>query len=347
MNQLLTGDSLTLLRTLPDNHVDCVVTSPPYWGLRDYGIEGQLGLEKTFEEYLAKLSAIFAELRRVLKPSGTAWVNMGDCYAHGACGGADVFENGRTDGRANGKDRARGREKSATMAAGLKPKDLVGQPWRLAFALRDQGWWLRQDIIWHKPSAMPESVTDRCTRAHEYIFMFSKSARYFYDAEAIKTESLTNDPRTPYGSQGAWDLDGRPKEQQHGGKIRKALRSKKDSFAREQETPPGQKPQHRADREDIDYNTGANRRSVWTIASTGYPGAHFATFPRELAELCIRAGCPIGGIVCDIFGGSGTVAEAALLLNRNYILMELNPKYVELQQERLAQYPILTAVNSE
>ena len=289
------GDCLESLRTMPEKSVHCCVTSPPYWGLRDYGVSGQLGLEKTPEEYVAKMVEVFREVRRVLRDDGTCWVNLGDSYA--------ANKSARTriqSGDANRPCAEATLLPEVDMPPGLKPKDLVGIPWRVAFALQADGWYLRQDIIWAKPNPMPESVTDRCTKSHEYVFLLSKSAKYFYDADAVRNDpSGRTDPIRSFGA---------CKDRQDNGR----------SFS-------------------LDAQKGANRRSVWHISTRPYKGAHFATFPPALIEPCIKAGCPAGGVVLDPFGGSGTTGRVASDLGRSSILCELNTDYVELIRQRLTE----------
>lgn len=327
--QILTGDCRDVLATLPGGSVHCCVTSPPYFGLRDYGVDGQIGLEQTPDEYVAEMVAVFRSVRRVLRDDGTLWLNLGDSYAgyHGNKNAAVPTSavNGWTNGT---NENLRGDKRPQDI--GLKPKDLIGIPWRVAFALQADGWYLRQDIIWHKPNPMPESVKDRCTKAHEYVFMLSKSARYFYDTAAIAEDAIyPDDNRRPYGSEGAWEMDGRPKEQRHGGKPRG-------------DKQRGHSRRHAGfnDRwdamEKADQCSGKrNKRSVWAIATQPFSEAHFATMAPELAETCIKAGCPLGGTVLDPFGGAGTTALMADRLGRNAILIELNPAYVQIARKRL------------
>lgn len=371
--KILCGDCLEQLRTLPDSSVHCCVTSPPYWGLRDYGVGGQLGLEKTPEEYVTKMVNVFREVRRVLREDGTCFVNLGDSYAgHNAPGWRDGNEE--KNGGASNKN-------GVGFITGLKPKDLCGIPWRVAFALQADGWWLRQDIIWHKPNPMPESVTDRCTKAHEYIFLLTKSARYFYDAEAVK-EAISGDAHA-----GRNDGELAPKwNNDDCSGFNNRAGTWKQSYL----------PSTR------------NKRSVWTVNSQPYPEAHFATYPEDLIKPCILAGtsargcCPKCGApwervvesnnppndgvtksryqegmaanrlamkrqaarergeefvnravttgwqptcecgetttqpctVLDPFGGSGTTGKVALELGRNAVLIELNPDYVKLIEKR-------------
>jgi DNA modification methylase len=294
---ILHGDCLAMLKTLPDESVNCCVTSPPYWGLRDYGVAGQIGLEATPDAYVAKMVEVFREVRRVLKADGTLWLNLGDSYAGswGAMSHSIEDKAKRTGSNV--------RPVTSRPMQGIKPKDLVGIPWRVAFALQADGWYLRSDIIWAKPNPMPESVTDRPTKAHEYIFLMSKSDRYWYDHEAV-LEPFTNDwlsTRKPYQIKGNTDRnDG------------------------------GQPPQSANE-------NGRNKRSVWTVTTQPYPDAHFATFPPKLIEPCILAGCPPGGIVLDPFLGSGTTLYVAKELNREGIGIELNAAYITLAERRLTQ----------
>lgn len=287
------------------------VTSPPYFGLRDYGVDGQIGLESTPEEYVAKMVEVFRAVRDVLADDGTVWLNIGDSYAR--TGGTDrkVSASAKVGSTRNTMEQMSDRTRRAD-SLGLKDKDLIGIPWMLAFALRADGWYLRQDIIWHKPNPMPESVRDRCTKAHEYIFLLSKSGRYFFDSDAMKENASTAAGRAP----------------------RRA-----NSFARKADTgtPLGQPPQHREGRKDIAYEGVRNRRSVWTVATRPYQGAHFATFPPALIEPCILAGSRPGDIVLDPFMGSGTTAAEALRHGRKYLGCELNTGYGPLQQQRIAE----------
>jgi DNA modification methylase len=312
--KILQGDCIEQMRTLPDQSVQTCVTSPPYFGLRDYGKDGQIGLEETPEAYVGKMVEVFREVRRVLRDDGTLWLNLGDSYA-AARGGthqpAETLAGGNGGKTANGervnRDRHDGYNPTRNAAAiGLKHKDLIGIPWRVAFALQADGWYLRQDIIWHKPNPMPESVTDRCTKAHEYIFLLSKSAKYYYDHNSIKQpQKYPNDKRRPVGSKGAWQMDGREQRENGGGKP-------------------------------YDHDTTmSNKRSVWTVTTKPYKGAHFATFPPDLIRPCILAGCPVGGAVLDPFGGSGTTAQVALEEGRLAVLCELNEEYIALAHKRM------------
>jgi len=321
MTTHLTGDCRETLKTLPDASIHCCVTSPPYYGLRDYGHEGQIGLEPTPAEFVAKLVEVFREVRRVLRDDGTLWLNLGDSYAN----------DGKWGGSTGGKhvsalhgDSSVGRERKHT---GLKPKDLIGIPWRVAFALQADGWYLRQDIIWSKPNPMPESCKDRCTKAHEYIFLLSKSAKYYYDHEAIKEPAN--------GWNGSRFEDGKNLEvHPNVGKKRKPAGWDTGTGAHG--------TIHRDGRaKEVEYTEGIcanrNKRSVWTVCTQPYKEAHFATFPPALIRPCILAGCPQGGTVLDPFGGSGTTGEVSEIEGRNSILCELNPAYVTLAKNRTAQ----------
>lgn len=326
--RLLTGDVHEALATLLDASVQCVVTSPPYWGLRDYGHDGQIGLETTPAEYVATLVRVFEAVWRVLRDDGTLWLNLGDSYANdGKWGG----EAGGKHAYLNDNDRKRvGREKRVT---GLKPKDIVGIPWMVAFALRDAGWYLRSDIIWSKPNPMPESVQDRPTKAHEYLFLLTKSARYYYNAEAIREpyapSTLTQFDRaytgeatkdyTGTGAQNPSDVKRRITDKQRGHSRRHAgFNDRWDAMEKSEQTAGG-----------------ANKRSVWTVATQPYPDAHFATYPEALIEPCIFAGSREGDTVLDPFNGSGTTGVVAVRAQRHYIGCELNPEYVRLARARI------------
>ena len=312
--KLLVGDCVESMKALPDQSINCCVTSPPYFGLRDYGVDGQIGLEKTPEEYVAKMVEVFREVRRVLRDDGTLWLNIGDSYA-GSGGAGNQYKPGgiaKTGTNAPSTWSAEYKTKPVTQRlAGFKSKDLIGIPWMLAFALRSDGWYLRQEIIWHKPNPMPESVKDRCTKAHEQIFLLSKSPRYYFDSEAIKEDAV-------------------------GGQSGKAASFKREGSKREQTMPGQAYGTHIPEREDVAYNgEKRNRRSVWSVATRPYKGAHFATFPPALIEPCILAGCPADGVVLDPFGGSGTTAGVAIANGRNAILCELNADYCSLVEGRV------------
>lgn len=367
MYQIIQGDCIEGMKTLPDESVHCVVTSPPYYGLRDYGtatwdggnadcdhipqfkhrstrandsqsgigkygydgqnpiyknicgkcgavrVDQQIGLEDTPEAYVERLVNVFREVRRILRSDGTVWLNLGDSYTGGGAGRNDG--NHRADGRAGGMSSKHTGVTHLRGNVGLKPKDLIGIPWRVAFALQADGWWLRQDIIWHKPNPMPESVTDRCTKSHEYIFLLTKSERYYYDAEAVKEESTYT-----WNSAKAFSAGG--------------LRANKGLTSAGGAQFNGTKTH-----EDV-YKTGRNKRSVWTVNPRPYKEAHFAVFPPKLIEPCVLAGSPTNGVVFDPFTGSGTTAEVALKFGRSFIGTELNSEYVELIHKRLSKISI-------
>lgn len=354
---LYTSDALEVLRTLPDESVQACITSPPYWGLRDYGVDGQIGLEPTIDEYVEKLVKIFREIFRVLRGDGTLWLNMGDSYItkpHGTIG-ANTYDPKYPGARNRGHGFEKGEPSNAAAPnrkpiPGLKHKDMVGIPWRVAFALQADGWWLRQDIIWWKPNAMPESVRDRCTKAHEYLFILSKSERYYWDYEAMQ-EPASPDTHARY-ARGRSDshkyADGGPGNQtitksfEH---MRKPGIGPKAKIPSGWDTRPGNHREN-SGRYRVKQNEsfqGAtagpretrNKRSVWAVPSAPFKGAHFATFPPDLIRPCVMAGCPAGGIVLDPFSGSGTTGMVALEEGRRYIGIELSPEYQALAVERI------------
>lgn len=305
-DRILCGDALEMLRTLPDNSVHCCVTSPPYYVLRDYGVDGQIGREDTPAQYVARLTDVFSEVRRVLRPSGTLWLNIADTYAGKGNQGDSVdpkYPNGRT-----GQTVAINRR-----VEGCKAKDMIGIPWMLAFALRDSGWYLRSDIIWMKANPMPESCKDRPSRCYEHVFLLTKSRSYYYDAAAIAEPVAESTPM----------------------RMRRKFGKNKYSAG-----IPGQAHQHLNDyrpngyaEEDIPLLR--NKRDVWQINSVPYKGAHFAAYPPKLVETCLLAGCPQDGIVLDPFLGSSTTAAVAKQMGRHYIGIELNPDYCELAKQRI------------
>jgi DNA modification methylase len=326
--RVLQGDCRDVLKTLPDESVHCVVTSPPYFGLRDYGADGQLGLEDSPDAFVMSLIGVFAQVWRVLRSDGTAWLNLGDSYASptkGSGGKSNSTLNAKRDehGTVIGKSIVTFEPRRFDMR-GLKQKDLIGIPWRVALALQEDGWWLRQDIIWSKPNPMPESVTDRCTKSHEYIFLLSKGERYYFDAAAIAE---------PLAESSVERLSQPTLEQQRGsdrvpGKTNgpmKAVGTPRNDGARWNEN------------NGRGFITGGtrNKRSVWNVPTQGFPGAHFATFPPDLIEPCILAGCPEGGTVLDPFGGAGTTGLVADRHKRDAILIELNPEYAEMARKRI------------
>lgn len=325
LNRCHFGDCLQVLQRMPDGIVNTCVTSPPYFGLRDYGHAGQIGLEPTPDEFIAKLVSVFREVRRVLREDGTLWVNMGDSYGRGA----------RIDNVNDGKRGATGNTGHVSMTAAkayaqggegrehLPAKNLIGIPWKLAFALQADGWILRQDIIWAKPNPMPESVTDRCTKSHEYIFLLSKSPSYYCDMGAIKEQAVGANEH---------DLTGRTKQRGMGDTF-KRTDSKRAAPIHGQAAGT-----HREDRAESEYPLDSrNKRSVWTVSTKPYKGAHFATFPTDLIEPCILAGAPAGGVVLDPFFGSGTTGQVSQALGRKFIGIELNADYKTLQDQRLQQ----------
>ena len=349
MIKILQGNCLEVLKDLPEQSVNTCITSPPYWGLRDYQTaeweggdencehtishysdnlkpevdrpfrgnrsacikcgairkDSQLGLEDTPEEFVENLVSVFREVKRVLRDDGTVWLNLGDSYSSG---GRTTTTNQTLRGD---KDYGVTRPKPSK---GIKPKDLVGIPWRVAFALQSDGWYLRQDIIWHKPAPMPESVKDRCTKAHEYIFLLSKNKKYYFDNESIKEDAVGNNP---------------------GNKTKH--RAVGQSFS-----------ETKNNIDKISAVSKRNKRSVWTVPTKPFRDAHFATFPPDLIKPCVLAGCPEGGTVLDPFGGAGTTGLVAQQHNRNCILIELNPEYAQIARDRLYNdAPLFVDVKSE
>ena len=349
--QIIIGDARTALAALPEKSVRCCVTSPPYWGLRDYGVAGQIGLEPTPEAWVAEMVAVFGQVRRVLADDGTLWCNVGDAYCAGTAVGRMPTTTAGDRVPTGWSTRA---QAPRTPAVGdLKPKDLIGIPWMLAFALRADGWYLRSDIIWHKPNPMPESVTDRPTKSHEYIFLLSKGPRYYFDAGAIAEPSVT----APDDPMNRWDRDYEQPPGQPGPNQKRPSREMPDGWATH---AGGHGSFHRDGREKgkrmppiggvkaVGVNGNAtysgntpewkdtrNSRSVWSIPTQGYSGAHFATFPRELAARCIKAGSAVGDLVLDPFLGTGTTIGEALMLGRRGVGVELNPEYAKLAQKRI------------
>jgi len=312
MNRIEFGDCRDTMRKWASEgvKVQTCVTSPPYFGLRDYGHDGQIGLKQTPEQYITAMVEVFQCVKDVLADDGTLWLNIGDSYAGGSKAGEKRPGSGRADGVVD--DRGQRNRNGVGLVDGCKSKDLIGIPWMLAFALRADGWYLRQDIIWHKPNPMPESVRDRCTKAHEYIFLLSKSDRYFFDSESIRENSVD-----PEGS---------------------AKRYKAPFFVGDKHESGGYSAngaKHTGGMKEFDGKR--NRRSVWTINTKPYKGAHFATFPTALIEPCILAGSRLNDIVLDPFMGSGTTAQVAIQHGRQYLGCELNPEYSALQQERIAK----------
>jgi DNA modification methylase len=294
--EILVGDNRTTLKTLASGSVQTCITSPPYWGLRDYGEDEQIGMEKTPEQFVEELCKVFDEVWRVLADDGTLWLNLGDSYS-----GSGKGPSGNLGAKHD--ERNMEHKHSAIVPDGLKPKDLVGIPWRVAFALQARGWYLRQDIIWAKPNPMPESVTDRCTKSHEYIFLLTKQPRYFYDNQAIK-EPVAQEWGTRDRTNGKYHKDGTGLQPHTG----------------------------------LEKNyTDRNKRDVWMVNTSRYKEAHFATYPPELVLPCVLAGSKVGDTVLDPFSGSGTTGVVALANNRNFIGCELNPEYARLSERRITQ----------
>lgn len=384
--QILVGDALAKLRELPDQSVRCCVTSPPYWGLRDYGscscgsgrfdlgqgngtggnlnyrpakgfdpeckhcsgsgrikgTENQLGLEATPADYVRSMVEVFREVKRVLADDGTLWLNLGDSYARS--GGKTEGVSRHWDGREADPGGQHQTRHVDNLEGLFKPKDLIGIPWRVAFGLQEDGWYLRSDIIWAKPNPMPESVTDRPTKAHEYVFLLSKSERYFYDAAAIRTvlkesseqrlaqnvDEQNGSERVPGKTNGTMKAVRRTDKQRGHGRRHDGFNDRWDSMSREEQ-----------------MEGGANARTVWEIATMPFREAHFATFPPELPRRCISAGSAIGDTILDPFGGAGTTGLVADRLNRNAILIELNPKYAQMAERRIhADAPLFADVST-
>jgi DNA modification methylase len=310
--RVLVGDAVSRLAELPDGSVRTCVTSPPYWGLRDYGNDGQLGLEPTPQEFVENLCKVFDEVWRVLADDGTLWVNIGDSYFSTQAGGGNapsrkstLTTNGGRGPQPGDKYEANRLMPSRRVFPDVRSKNLVGIPWRFAFAMQDRGWYLRQDIIWAKPNPMPESVTDRCTKSHEYVFLLTKNPRYYFDNEAIKEPAIHADDRRK--GNGWHTYDG--KRSENDGLIQQSF---------------------------VTINDTKNKRSVWTVSTKGYKEAHFAVYPPELITPCVLAGSAEGDTVLDPFSGSGTTGEVALTHGRNYVGVELNPEYAALSEKRIA-----------
>ena len=346
LNRCHFGDCRDSMRTMIESglRVQMCVTSPPYWGLRDYGVDGQLGLEPTLGEYIDHMVEVFRLVRELLTDDGTLWLNMGDGYAGRAGGDPYSGFNSRWSGSRGPKQDATNGQfpKHAKLDCTLKPKDLIGQPWRLAFALQDDGWYLRQDIIWHKPNPMPESVRDRCTKAHEYIFLLSKSEHYYFDQDAIKEQASENThPRRAgngYKTPDGWDTS--KGKGGHGEFHREGREKGKTGYQHKrkvEEPGKGTKNNTSMDEALAVMPSTRNKRSVWAVPSEPFSGAHFATFPTKLIEPCILAGSRPGDIVLDPFFGSGTTGQVAESFGRQWVGCELNDEYGELQRGRIRQ----------
>jgi DNA modification methylase len=363
------GDCREVMAEMEPESVHCVVTSPPYWGLRDYGVAGQLGLEATPEEYVAAMVDVFREVRRVLRADGTVWLNLGDSYTGSGKGGNPdegkqaTNKGSQSIGVLYGKTGEPARQAALTNVSrrwtsenGMAPKNLVGIPWRVAFALQADGWYLRSDIIWSKPNPMPESVTDRPTKAHEYLFLLAKSPRYYFDADAVRERAESGPSDLRKMAEGRERIGGLVKEQTD--PLLKA--SALTNIGRKRSVGGRPLGTHGEAAPDSDRQTagarmgrgagwrddpsttpvGRNLRSVWTIATQPYPGAHFATFPEKLVEPCVKAGCPPDGTVLDPFAGSGTVGRVANRLGRRAILIDLSAEYIDQAMLRNAQAPL-------
>lgn len=331
LDKVYNEECLSGLKRLPDNSVDCCVTSPPYYALRDYGVDGQIGLEKTPEEYIRKLTDVFMEVYRVLKPEGTLWLNIGDSYVskpksnyNGKGQGLNDKSYGTGDTTLGYKEQS---ERFKALLGNYKNKDLIGIPWMLAFSLRNAGWYLRQDIIWHKPNPMPESVTDRCTKSHEYIFLMSKSQKYYFDYEAIQEKAIGSDKPRIFGANNQ-----KGTMRNDIGRVFTPKKSKNVQY-------DGQKPntihlRREQGLPDEEYSV-RNKRDVWSVNVHPDSVAHFATYPEELITPCILAGCPSGGVVLDPFMGSGTTARVARKLNRHFVGFELSTEYCKIIEKKI------------
>lgn len=309
VNEYRIGDCTEVMSTLPDGFAQCCITSPPYWGLRDYGCAGQIGIEETPQQYVGRMVEVFEGVRRVLRDDGTLWLNLGDSYAGAGLGGGTESQGLNKSSKRHAGSSRRG---ARPLRGNIKTKDMVGIPWTLALALRDAGWYLRSDIIWHKPNPMPESVYDRPTKAHEYLFLLSKSKRYYYDLAAVREPvSGTANPRgSNVGPKSRANAFGSAQNESYSNAISGVVETR-------------------------------NRRSVWTVPTRPYSGAHFACYPPDLIRPCVIAGCPPGGMVLDPFFGSGTTGMVAESLGRCWFGIELNPEYEPLIRERTAQVGLL------
>ena len=333
IDKIYNGDCLEVLKTFEDNSIDCCVTSPPYYALRDYGVDGQIGLEETPEKYIERLTEVFMEVYRVLKPNGTLWLNIGDSYWGGGWRGSELNEHsGEIQKGSKGTHCGVSMPSCKGNMGGYKPKDLIGIPWMLAFSLRNNGWFLRQDIIWEKPNQMPESVKDRCTKSHEYIFLFSKSQKYYFDYESIQETAVTQGDvgSIKFGGTKYGDNDDSHFQTYSG----KEWKPKTKNCQYDGQVPNSMHIRREMGLPDKVY-TVRNKRDVWSINVKPCKEAHFATYPQELVSPCILAGCPEGGVVLDPFMGSGTTGIVANKLGRHYVGIELNPEYVEMAERRI------------
>ena len=331
---IINSDAIAGLKTLPDGSARCCITSPPYYQLRDYGIAGQIGLEQTPEKYINRLVTVFREVWRVLTDDGTLWVNIADTYA----GGGKNAGNKKPHPKGYKGLEHLGDTVHSIVPSGCKPKDLIGIPWMLAFALRSDGWYLRQDIIWHKPNSMPESVKDRCTKAHEYIFLLSKSKRYYFDAEAIAEPVAESTVKRM-----AQDIEHQAGSDRVPGKTNGTMKAVAPRFRGKKYTENPDIFYRTKSGNAYDYKAKRNKRSVWTVSTKPFKEAHFATFPVDLIMPCILAGSRVGDTVIDPFFGSGTVGEAAIKANRDYVGIDINPDYTALAERRTgAAWPVQT-----
>lgn len=340
-NKVIEGDCLEALKQIPDQIINCCVTSPPYYALRDYGNEKQIGLEKTPEAYINKLVAVFHEVKRVLKDDGTLWLNIGDSYWGSGSRGYDftgkMSEASLLQQGSKGTINLSGLPKLQNNSNGYKKKDLIGIPWMLAFALRNDGWYLRQDIIWSKPNPMPESVKDRCTKSHEYIFLMSKSPKYYFDYEAIQEKAISAD--IEQYNHGEVDIRFGGSKYGDNDDPHYATKSGKTWQPQYKNLEYNGQQNHsfherRAEGLQDEIYMVRNKRDVWNVATQPVKEAHFATFPEKLIEPCILAGCRVGGVVLDPFFGSGTTGRVCVGLNRQYLGIELNPEYIEISEKR-------------
>jgi len=334
LNKVQNMDAIAWLKTLPDNSVNCCVTSPPYYGLRDYGVDGQIGLEETPELFVEKMVEVFREVRRVLRKDGTLWLNLGDTYGTTSKNRTEAQIRTNTSS-ITGKNPLAGSKKQRTIQNGIKQKDLIGIPWMVAFALRADGWYLRQDIIWSKPNPMPESVTDRCTKAHEYIFLLSKSAKYYYDAEAIKTQ-ITDATVLRFNQNVESQIGSKRAQGKTNGNMKPVLKGYNHRGGGEDKKFNG----HSGNFDKYGNLIGdgkANKKSVWTVTTKPFSEAHFATFPPDLIVDCVKAGCPVGGIVIDPFMGAFTTAVVCIVNDRYYKGSEINPEYIKIGEKRTSE----------
>lgn len=330
MSKILFGDAAETLKQIQSDSVDVCVTSPPYYGLRDYGADGQIGLEQTPDEYIQKLVAVFREVKRVLRSDGTCWIVIGDSYSGSGKGSALYPDKANRYKQGSNKGMIGANAVVKAKARGIKRKNLIGIPWMLAFALRDDGWYLRDDIIWAKPNPMPESVRDRCTKSYEHILMLSKSPHYYFDGEAI-SEPIADSTAKRFSQ----NVEAQAGSSKAYGKTKGNMKACKSRYGGNKYTATPEVFNRTKSGNMYSYRPRRNKRNVWTVSTKPYKGAHFATFPPDLIEPCILAGSRVGGIVIDPFVGSGTTAEVAQRLGREYIGIEINSEYELLIRKRL------------